>query len=147
MAIRGESTIEIDAPLERCWDLVTDPEGTVAWQDSLKRAVILERDADGEPTLVETHIDAVAKEVKVTLRFDWDEHEQLRWHKESGDIKDVKGAWTLEDLGEDRTRATYMLEIDPGRVLGMLARGPLGDQVKKQLTKQPPQGLKRAAEA
>ena len=30
----------------------------------------------------------------------------------------------LEDLGGGQTRATYSLDADPGRVLGMLVRGP-----------------------
>ncbi len=35
------------------------------------------------------------------------------------------GSWTLEDLGDGRTKATFALEADPGRVLGMAIRGPV----------------------
>lgn len=144
--IDGSSSVVIEAPVERLWELVTDPEGTVAWQDSLKRAEVLERDGEGNATLVRTHVDAVAREVELVLRFSWDEPEELRWRRESGDVKDVVGSWRFEQLGEGRTRATYSLDLDPGRVLGMLARGPLLDQLRRHLTKQPPQGLKRVAE-
>jgi hypothetical protein len=40
-----------------------------------------------------------------------------------GEIDSMEGYWQLEDLGEGRTRATYGLAVDPGRV-GLLARGP-----------------------
>ena len=144
--IGGSSSIEIEAPMQRCYDLVADPEATVAWQDSLKGARILERDDEGNPTLVETKIDAVVRDVKVTLRFDWDEPTELRWKRESGDVKDVVGSWRFKDLGDGRTEATYTLDLDPGRVLGMLAKGPIEGQLRKHLTKQPPEGLKQAAE-
>ena len=39
-------------------------------------------------------------------------------------MKSVHGAWELEDLGNGRTRATYTLDADLGRVLGLLMRGP-----------------------
>jgi uncharacterized protein YndB with AHSA1/START domain len=145
--IAGERSIEIDAPIKRCFDLVSDPHGTVEWQDSLKAVNIAEEDDEGHPVLVETTIDAVARDVTLVLRFDWEEPTELRFAKVSGDVKDIRGAWTLEDLGGDRTKATYHLDIDPGRVLGMLAWGPLVGQLRKHLTAQPPEGLKRAAEA
>ena len=145
--IGGSSSIDIDAPIQRCYDLVADPEGTAEWQESLKRAEVLERDPDGNPTLVETFIDAKAREVRVVLRFDWDEPTELRWTRADGDLKRCDGAWTFEDLGDDRTRATYTLELDPGRMLSMLAKGPLGDQLRKMLTDQPPKGLKAYAES
>lgn len=143
----GSHTVEIDAPIQRVYDIVTDPEGTVAWQDSLKAATVLERDADDNPTLVETHVHALVRDLTIVLRFSWDEPRLLRWTKERGDVKAIDGDWALEDLGDGRTRATYRLEIDPGRVLGMMARGPVVGQVNKHLTRQPAEGLKRFAEA
>lgn len=144
--LSGSSSADIDAPIERCYELVTDPETTADWQASVKRTEILERDERGRATLVRTHIDAIIRDVKVDLRFSFDEPNELRWNREGGDLSDVQGAWRFEDLGDQRTRATYTLELDPGRILGMLARGPVGDQLRRHLTRQPPQGLKQAAE-
>jgi len=146
-SVSGESTIEIDAPVQRCFDLAADPDGTPRWQDSVKRTKVLERDGEGKPTLVETHIHALVKDLQVALRFDWDEPHELRWVRESGDLAGVRGHWRFEDLGGGRTRATYFLDIDPGRMLSMMLRGPLVDQLRRHLTKQPPEGLKQAAEA
>ena len=54
--------------------------------------------------------------------------------------------WQMS-LDGGRTLATYSLAFDPGRVLSMLARGPVVDRVRKHLAKRPPEGLKRAAES
>jgi hypothetical protein len=50
-----------------------------------------------------------------------------------GDLKALVGAWELEDLGDGRTRATYRLEGDPGRVLGMMIRGPVEGRIREIL--------------
>ena len=50
-----------------------------------------------------------------------------------GDLKSVDGSWKLEDLGDERTRATYSIEVDLGRTLGMLVRGPMVDMLRQML--------------
>ena len=39
-------------------------------------------------------------------------------------MKSVEGSWELEDLGGGRTRATYALDADPGRMLGSSSAAP-----------------------
>jgi uncharacterized protein YndB with AHSA1/START domain len=145
--LSGSSSADIDAPIQRCYALVTDPDATAQWQASVKRTEVLERDEQERATLVRTHIDAIVRELSVDLRFSFAEPNELGWKREGGDLSDVQGTWRFDDLGDGRTRATYTLELDPGRMLGMLARGPVGDQLRKHLTRQPPEGLKQAAEA
>ena len=53
----------------------------------------------------------------------------------------------MEDLGSGRTRATYGLEVDPGRMLGMLLRGPAEGKVRDFLVGGAADGLKERAEA
>ena len=53
--------------------------------------------------------------------------------KDKGDLKSMDGSWELEDLGDDRTRATYWLAGDTGRVLGMVIRGPVEDRLRDML--------------
>ena len=62
--------------------------------------------------------------VKATLRFSYDEPSGIDWVQEKGDVKSLEGYWRFEALGADKTRATYGLVVDPGRMLGMLLRGP-----------------------
>ena len=133
MAISGSSTAEIDAPIEEVWKVVEDVVSAPQWQDGLKDVEELERDGEGHVTLVESSSDAKVRTIKSIVRFTYDEPTKLSWEQEKGELKSVEGSWTLEDLGDGRTRATYDLEVDLGRMLGMVIRGPLVDALRGQL--------------
>ena len=145
--IRGERTVEVAAPIQRCFDIAADIERAPEWQGSLRDVEVLERDPERRPELVETESDAKVKTVKSRLRFSYEEPTSIRWVQEKGDTKSLEGWWKLEDLGGDRTRATYGLEADPGRMLGLLLRGPVEDQVRNFLLSGAAEGLKERAEA
>ena len=72
--------------------------------------------------------------------------ERIEWVQEKGDTKALNGWWTFEDLGGERTRATYGLAVDPGRVLGLLLRGPAEAKVRDFLLGGAADGLKDEAE-
>lgn len=143
----AERTVEIDAPLERCYEIIADVPSTPEWQQSMISCEVLETDSQGRAALVEITSDAKVKHVKSRLRFTYDEPNGMTWVQEKGDMKSLDGRWELEDLGGGRTRATYGLEGDPGRMLGMLLRGPVEGKVKDFLTKDSAEGLKARAEA
>ena len=144
--IRGERTVEIDAPVERCYAIAADIENAPQWQGSLHEVRVLERDAEGRPVVVETESDAKVKSVRARLRFSYRPAEYIRWTQEKGDTKALEGSWCLEQLGDGRTRATYALAVDPGRVLGMLLRGPAEGKVRDFLLAGAAEGLKAHAE-
>src|ERR1700742_3469368 len=143
--ITGERSVEIDAPIQRVFDIAADIEGAVDWMGSMKDVEVLERDGDGRAKLVETVNDAKVKTVKTKLSFTYNAPTEVRWRQEKGDVKSLDGWWKLEDLGGDRTRATYALEVDPGRMLGMLIRGPVEGQVRNFLLGGAAEGLKEHA--
>jgi uncharacterized membrane protein len=145
--IEGSRTVEIDAAIEECFEIAADIEGAPEWQGSLREVDVLERDAEGRPELVDTENDGKVKTVKTRLRFSYEKPNEIRWEQEKGDVKSLVGWWDFEDLGDGRTRATYALEVDPGRVLGMLLRGPVVDQVRSFLLGGAAEGLKRKAES
>jgi uncharacterized membrane protein len=145
--IRGERTVEIDAPVERCYAIAADVEHAPEWQGSLKDVEVLDRDGEGRATLVETESDAKVRTVRTRLRFRYAEPTRIDWDQERGDVKSLHGWWQLDDLGDGRTRATYGLDADPGRVLGLLLRGPVQDSVRDFLLGGAAEGLKRRAEA
>ena len=145
--ITGERSVEIDAPIQRVFDIAADIENAPAWQGSLKDVEVLERDADGRPSLVDTVNDAKVKTVKNKLSFTYNSPTEVRWRQEKGDVKSLVGWWKLEDLGGDRTRATYALDVDPGRMLGLLIRGPVEGQVRDFLLGNAADGLKKTAES
>jgi carbon monoxide dehydrogenase subunit G len=121
----GSASEEIEAPLEQVWAIVEDVLSAPEWQGGLDAMSALERDAQGRPTLVETENDIKVRRIKARVRFSYEGPTRLSWSQEQGDMKSVEGSWELEDLGGGRTRATFNLDADPGRVLGMLIRGPL----------------------
>jgi len=145
--ISGERSVEINAPVERCFEIASDIANAPDWQGSLKDVEVLERDGQKRAALAETESDATVKTVRSVLRFTYEEPTSIRWVQEKGDTKSLTGSWTLEDLGDGRTRATYALEADPGRMLGMLLRGPLEGKVRDMLLGDAADGLKQQAEA
>ena len=143
----GSASAEIDASLNEVWEVVADVLTAPEWQGGLVAMSALEHDADGRPTLVETENDIKVRRVKTRVRFRYEPPTQLSWTQEKGDLKSVKGSWTLEDLGDGRTRATYTLDSDPGRVLGMLIRGPVEAGVRAMLVNARPDELKARVES
>ena len=145
--ISGERSVEIDAPVERCYEIASDINHAPEWQGSLKDVEVLSKDAEGRAEVVETESDAKVKRVKTRLRFSYDKPSRIEWVQEKGDVKSLRGWWDLEDLGDGRTRATYALEVDPGRMLGILLRGPVEGQVTNFLLGGAAEGLKQEAES
>jgi ribosome-associated toxin RatA of RatAB toxin-antitoxin module len=145
--LNGSSTEEIDAPLERVWELVEEVETAPKWQGGLKGMHAIERDDQDRATLCEAETDAKVRTVKSTIRFNYSgAPNKLTWSQEKGELKSVEGSWTLEDLGEGRTRATYKIEAELGRMLGMVIRGPLVGVLQDMLAGARAGELKRYAE-
>jgi len=142
----GSASAEIDAPLERVWEEVEDVLAAPEWQGGLVAVTALERDGEGRPTLVESESDIKVRHVKTKVRFAYQAPTRLTWRQEKGDLKSVEGSWTLEDLGQGRTRAIYELDADPGRVLGMVIRGPVESAARAMLVNARPGELKARVE-
>jgi uncharacterized membrane protein len=145
--IDGSASAEIEAPIGAVYAIAADVEGSPRWQPEIKRAECVERDADGNQVLVEMETDAKVRRLGSTIRFDYAEPSRIGWAQEEGELKSVEGSWELEDLGGGRTRATYRLEVDLGRMLGMVIRGPIVGVLRGQLIDSMPEKLKRFAEA
>ena len=142
----GTKSIEVDAPIAACWTLAADVASAPEWQAGMKTMKVLDRDADGRPSLCETTADAKVKDVTTKVRFAYEEPTRVSWTQEKGDMKRLDGAWELEDLGGDRTKVTYVLDGDPGRVLGMLIRGPVEGKIRDLLVNGRPAEFKARLE-
>ncbi len=142
----GTASAEINAPIDDVWAVVEDVKTAPDWQGGLDRLTPLEHDGDGRPTLVETENDIKVRRIKAHVRFRYDAPNRLSWTQEKGDMKSVEGAWELEDLGNGRTRATYRLDADPGRVLGLVIRGPVEAATRSIFVSGRPGELKRRIE-
>jgi hypothetical protein len=130
--LEGESEAEIDAPLDRVWEVISDVEHAVNWQAGIKSLVALERDDEGRPTLADTETDARLRTLRIRVRFAYEAPSKLSWQQTKGDLKSLSGSWELNDLGNGRTGARYWSEVDLGR-LGLLVRGPILEVLRTQL--------------
>jgi hypothetical protein len=117
------------------------------WQGGLKAVHALERDDDGHAIVCQTESDARVRTIRSTVRFTYSGPATLAWRQEKGELKSVEGRWDLEDLGKSRTRATYSLEVDLGRMLSLVIRGPLVDLLRGMLVSARAGELKRAIES
>jgi ribosome-associated toxin RatA of RatAB toxin-antitoxin module len=142
VAISGSASAEIAAPIDEVFAIAADVEGSPRWQPEIKVAEVIERDADGRQILVHTETDAKVRSLGADLRFSYDEPDGLSWVQEEGDLKSIEGSWSFEDLGDGRTRATYEMTVDLGRMLGMMIRGPLVGVLRGQLVESMPGKLK-----
>jgi len=145
--LKAERTVEIEASRSRCYEIIADLERTPEWQESMKELHVLETDGEGRASLVEVKSDAKVRDVTSRLLFAYQPEEGMTWEQQKGDLKWLNGKWVLEDLGDGRTRATYALEADTGRLLGLLIKGPVADKLKEWLTKDAAEGLKAEAES
>ena len=145
--LKAERTVEVDASKARCYEIISDLENSPKWQESMVSAEVLETDTDGNAALVEIKSDAKVREVTSHLAFEYQPEDGMTWEQKKGDLKWLNGSWVLDDLGDGKTRATYSLEADTGRMLGLLLKGPVQDKVKNMLTKDAAEGLKKYAES
>lgn len=140
--IEGSASAEIEAPIETVYAVAADVEGSPRWQPEIKVAECLERDEDGAEALFHMETDAGVKQIDSEMRFSFEPPNRILWTQEDGALKAVDGSWELEDLGDGRTRATYWMEVDLGRKLGLILRGPLVGALRGHLVDSMPDKLK-----
>jgi ribosome-associated toxin RatA of RatAB toxin-antitoxin module len=145
--VGGSASTEIEASIAAVYEVAADVEGSPRWQPEIKLAECIERDGDGNQVLVHMETDAKVRRLGSEIRFSYEKPGRISWVQEDGDLKAVEGSWELEDLGDGRTRATYRLEVDLGRRLGLLIRGPLVGVLRGQLVDTMPEKLKRFMES
>ncbi|HEX4344941.1 MAG TPA: SRPBCC family protein [Solirubrobacteraceae bacterium] len=145
-AMSGSASTEIEAPIDAVWAIVERIETTPEWQRGVDSMQVLERDAEGRAARGETVTDAKIKVFTSRLRFDYEPPTRIGWVQEKGDLKSLRGAWQLEDLGDGRTRATYELEADPGALLARFLKGALEEKMRAILIDGRPRELKARAE-
>jgi ribosome-associated toxin RatA of RatAB toxin-antitoxin module len=122
----------IEASAQACFDALTDFERLHEWQGAVRRARVLERDANGRGTIVEYEVDARFKTVRYRLRQIYDEPRRLASEYLGGDFRDFGGEWRFEPTGDGRTRVELDLRIDPGRFVPSLLRNAIADAVMRR---------------
>ena len=113
MTDRAAQTTLINAPLQKCWDVVLDFEKYPDWAKDVKEAVIRDRDDQGRASRVEYRASALGRSTHYTLEYDYSEQPaRLSWHLVEGDImRALNGAYSFVEV-DNGTQVFYELELE-----------------------------------
>lgn len=139
----AEHSLEIEAPIDACFDAIVDYETFPRWQSAVEAVEVLDRQKDGLGRRVRLHVDAKVRVIDYTLDYSYERPTRIEWDFVEGNgMKDVDGAYTFEEVSPERTRATYRLGVEPG----ISIPGPVARRIHKQTLKRSVVDLKKEAE-
>ena len=139
----AEHTVEIEAPIETCFEAIVDYESFPEWQGAVVATEILDRYEDGLGRRVSLVVDAKVRKVDYTLEYRYQRPTLIEWDFVEGNgINDADGDYSFEDLGGGRTRATYKFGLE----VGIPLPGPVARRAHKQTLKASVEDLKKEAE-
>jgi ribosome-associated toxin RatA of RatAB toxin-antitoxin module len=143
----GEGTIDIDAVRDRCFEVAADADAYPSWHPVIESVDVLDRDADGRPSRASIVVDASVSTVTVEVTFSYEPPGSVECRRSSGDLKEMWTRFELTELDGGQTRLDYSTGLDPGRMLSMMARGPVVDKVRHKLVDDVLSAFKRTAES
>jgi len=139
----AEHSVEINAPIETCFAAIIDYETFPRWQGAVVDTEVLDWDSKGRGKRVRLFIDAKVRKVDYTLDYSYDQPTRIEWDFVEGNgINGADGHYLFEDLGSDRTRATYKLGLE----VGIPLPGPVARRAHKTTLKGSVDDLKKEAE-
>lgn len=145
--LSDSASTDIGAPIDAVWPIVEDVASWPEWQGTLGSLDILETDADGRASLCAVTFDAKVTQIKMKLACSYTPPTRMTFERTSGDLSDLSGSWTLEDLGDGRAKATYQLDVNPGGVLNLFLNEERIGKLRESLVDVRPGELKARAEA
>lgn len=111
----AEKTILINAPIQVVYDVIVDYEKYPEFLTEIEGIRILKR--DGNVVDVE-YTASMIKTISYSLRLTGIPNTSVRWCLlKASFMKTNDGGWSLEDLGDGRTKATYGLEVRVSRLV------------------------------
>jgi ribosome-associated toxin RatA of RatAB toxin-antitoxin module len=142
------AAIEIAAPPEVVFRVVTDCDLAPKMVSSLKSCRVLKRDPDGRWDVREQVSKmTLLPSVRNVFRSDYDPPNHVRFWRVDGDLRVYEGDWWIEPI-ENGSRVTYESRIStPFRVPGGLARWGMCMQVPQALLALRRESLARASSA
>ncbi len=144
--LSDSASTDIDAPIDAVWPIVQDVASWPEWQATLGSLEILETDGDRRASLCAVAFDAKVTQIKMKLACSYAPPTRMTFERTSGDLADLSGSWTLEDLGDGRTKVTYQLDVNPGGVLNFLLNAERIGRLRETLVDVRPGELKARAE-
>ncbi|NOZ87537.1 MAG: SRPBCC family protein [Deltaproteobacteria bacterium] len=120
-----KDSIEVDVPVEKFFEVITDFENYPEFLPECKACSI--EDDQGNTKIVNQTL-MVMKKINLKLKMELDPPKNLSWSLIKGDMmKENSGYWKLEDLDGKRTKATYGLEV---KLKGLIPSGIVNSLIK-----------------
>lgn len=142
MGQKVADTTRIAASPETILDVITDLGAYPQWAEGVKKAEILETDAEGRPARARFEVDAKVVEVTYTLQYTYGDH-RVSWTLVEGEpLNQLDGSYVLAPSGS-ATDVTYSLEAD----VDIPLPGFMKKRAAKQILDQGLKGLKQRAES
>ncbi len=108
-------TITINAPREKVFDTISDYERYPEFLPEVKRI----KTSNRRGAEVDVHYEVeLVKTIKYTVHLKEERPSKLSWTFVDGELmKDNRGGWVLDDLGNGTTKATYTVEVTLGALV------------------------------
>lgn len=114
--IPAELSIEISATPQECYRFICNFEKYVEWASAVKKVNIIKIE-NNRPKIVEyiINLGLLPKDFRYVLNYKYDDTNLLlSWTYVEGSLRDVQGEYLFKPAGQNRTKATYKLAVDPG---------------------------------
>ena len=137
-------TQNVNAPVEKIFETLTDFESFPDWQAAIIEAEILDRDDQGRGTRIRMKVDAKVKKVGYIVKYDYsDAPNGFSWDQESGDLTENRGVYTFVAKDDGSTDVT----VDIVAEVGFFVPGPMKKLIREQSLKNSIRELKKRVEA
>lgn len=108
----AQRTVTFNAPVEKCWAVISDYERYPEFLPEVRKIRTMNRRGAEVDVQYEAE---VVKVIKYTVHMKEEGPTRLAWSFIDGEfMKDNRGGWVLEDLGNGTTKATYSIEVEVG---------------------------------
>ena len=137
----ASKTIDINAPIEKVFSVISDYEKYPEFLDEQSGAKVASRNGNVVEVVFKLK---VIKEIEYTLRITENKPNGISWSMTKGEMmKSNNGGWKLEDIGGDKTRATYSIEVG----LGMLVPKTVANMLTETTLPKTMEAFKRRVES
>jgi len=143
----GAASVEVEAARERCFEVAAAVGAYPDWHPVIQTMTPLAQDADGRASRARAVVDASVTTVTVEIGFTYAEPARVDCRRERGDLREMWTTFEFVELESGLTRVDYSTGLDPGRMLSMMARGPVIGKVRDKLVDEALENFKRAAES
>jgi coenzyme Q-binding protein COQ10 len=126
-------SVVFEASIDKCFAVISDYERYPEFLPEVKKITTSNR----RENEVDVHYEAeVVKIIKYTVHMKEEKPNRVSWTFIDGEfMKDNRGGWVLEDMGNGHTKATYSIEVTVGMLVPKTILNVLVDtQLPKLLT-------------